>query len=51
MATFLLMHGGGMGGLMGIVANAALQAGAHVVGIMPQALVEKEWATVILYLE
>jgi hypothetical protein len=39
-----LVYGGGMGGLMGIVANAALQAGAHVVGIMPQALVDKEWA-------
>ena len=39
-----LVYGGGMGGLMGIVANAVLQAGAHVVGIMPQALVDKEWA-------
>lgn len=39
-----LVYGGGLGGLMGIVANAALQAGAHVVGIMPQALVDKEWA-------
>jgi uncharacterized protein (TIGR00730 family) len=39
-----LVYGGGMGGLMGIVANAALQAGAQVVGIMPQALVDKEWA-------
>ncbi len=29
---------------MGIVAYAALQAGAHVVGVMPKALVEKEWA-------
>lgn len=39
-----LVYGGGMGGLMGTVANAALEAGAHVVGIMPQALVDKEWA-------
>ena len=39
-----LVYGGGMGGLMGIVANAALLAGAQVVGIMPQALVDKEWA-------
>lgn len=29
---------------MGIVANAALEAGARVVGIIPKALVEKEWA-------
>ena len=39
-----LVYGGGKGGLMGIVADAALQAGAHVVGVIPKALVEKEWA-------
>jgi len=39
-----LVYGGGKSGLMGIVAEAALQAGAHVVGVMPKALVEKEWA-------
>jgi hypothetical protein len=39
-----LVYGGGSGGLMGIVANAALEAGARVVGIIPKALVEKEWA-------
>ena len=39
-----LVYGGGKGGLMGIVAHAALQAGGHVVGVMPKALVEKEWA-------
>ena len=39
-----LVYGGGSGGLMGTVANAALQAGARVVGIIPKALVEKEWA-------
>lgn len=39
-----LVYGGGKGGLMGIVAEAAIQAGAHVVGVMPKALVEKEWA-------
>jgi uncharacterized protein (TIGR00730 family) len=39
-----LVYGGGKGGLMGLVADAALQAGAHVVGVMPRALVEKEWA-------
>jgi uncharacterized protein (TIGR00730 family) len=39
-----LVYGGGSGGLMGIVANATLAAGGRVVGIIPQALVEKEWA-------
>jgi uncharacterized protein (TIGR00730 family) len=39
-----LVYGGGKGGLMGIVAQATLQAGGRVVGIIPQALVEKEWA-------
>ena len=39
-----LVYGGGRGGLMGIVADAALRAGARVVGVIPRALVEKEWA-------
>jgi len=39
-----LVYGGGRGGLMGIVADAALKAGGRVVGIIPKALVEKEWA-------
>jgi len=39
-----LVYGGGSGGLMGIVANATLAAGGQVVGIIPKALVEKEWA-------
>lgn len=39
-----LVYGGGKGGLMGTVADAALNAGARVVGIIPKALVEKEWA-------
>jgi uncharacterized protein (TIGR00730 family) len=39
-----LVYGGGKAGLMGIVAQAALAAGARVVGIIPKALVEKEWA-------
>ena len=39
-----LVYGGGSGGLMGIVADAALAAGGRVVGIIPKALVEKEWA-------
>ena len=39
-----LVYGGGKSGLMGIVADAALQSGASVVGVIPKALVEKEWA-------
>lgn len=39
-----LVYGGGRNGLMGVLADAALEAGAHVVGIIPKALVEKEWA-------
>jgi uncharacterized protein (TIGR00730 family) len=39
-----LVYGGGCHGLMGITARATLDAGGRVVGIIPQALVEKEWA-------
>jgi uncharacterized protein (TIGR00730 family) len=39
-----LIYGGGRNGLMGIVANATLAAGGRVVGVIPRALVEKEWA-------
>ena len=39
-----LVYGGGNNGLMGLVAQAALDAGAPVTGIIPRALVEKEWA-------
>ncbi|AYQ29343.1 MULTISPECIES: TIGR00730 family Rossman fold protein [unclassified Polaromonas] len=39
-----LVYGGGRNGLMGILADAALAAGARVVGVIPKALVEKEWA-------
>jgi uncharacterized protein (TIGR00730 family) len=39
-----LVYGGGRGGLMGVVADATLAAGGRVVGIIPKALVEKEWA-------
>lgn len=39
-----LIYGGGRVGLMGIVADAALSAGGHVVGIIPKALAEKEIA-------
>ena len=37
-----LVYGGGRAGLMGTVADAALAAGATVVGVIPQALVERE---------
>jgi uncharacterized protein (TIGR00730 family) len=39
-----LVYGGGRNGLMGRVAQATLDAGGTVVGVIPQALVEKEWA-------
>lgn len=39
-----LVYGGGHNGLMGTVADAALAAGARVIGVIPKALVEKEWA-------
>ena len=37
-----LVYGGGCVGLMGIVADAALKAGANVIGVIPEALVIKE---------
>jgi uncharacterized protein (TIGR00730 family) len=39
-----LVYGGGKGGLMGVLADAALAAGARVLGFIPKALVEREWA-------
>jgi uncharacterized protein (TIGR00730 family) len=39
-----LVYGGGNNGLMGILADATLAAGGRVVGVIPQALVEREWA-------
>jgi uncharacterized protein (TIGR00730 family) len=39
-----LVYGGGNNGLMGVMATAAIEAGARVVGVIPHALVEKEWA-------
>jgi uncharacterized protein (TIGR00730 family) len=39
-----LVYGGGHNGLMGLMADACLQAGGRVVGVIPRALVEKEWA-------
>jgi len=37
-----LVYGGGRAGLMGILADAALEAGARVIGVIPQALVDRE---------
>ena len=39
-----LVYGGGDVGLMGIVADAALQAGGYVVGIIPESLARREIA-------
>ena len=39
-----LVYGGGRNGLMGILADATLDAGGRVIGVIPKALVEKEWA-------
>lgn len=37
-----LVYGGGNVGLMGVVADAALEAGGDVIGVIPKALVERE---------
>jgi uncharacterized protein (TIGR00730 family) len=37
-----LVYGGGRAGLMGVVADAALEAGASVVGVIPESLVARE---------
>ena len=39
---WLLVYGGGRAGLMGVVADAALAAGASVVGVIPQSLMSRE---------
>ena len=39
-----LVYGGGNVGLMGVVADAALGAGGEVIGVIPEALVEREIA-------
>jgi uncharacterized protein (TIGR00730 family) len=41
---YKLVYGGGHVGMMGAVADAALAAGGEVIGVMPNALVEKELA-------
>ena len=37
-----LVYGGGRAGLMGVVADAALEAGASVVGVIPRSLMQRE---------
>ena len=37
-----MVYGGGRVGLMGVAADAALEAGAHVVGVIPRSLEERE---------
>jgi uncharacterized protein (TIGR00730 family) len=37
-----LVYGGAQLGLMGVLANAALDAGGHVTGVIPQAMVDRE---------
>ena len=39
-----LVYGGGKSGLMGVVADATLQAGGRVVGVIPTSLVNRELA-------
>lgn len=39
-----LVYGGGNNGLMGVMADATLAAGGRVVGVIPHALVDKEFA-------
>lgn len=39
-----LIYGGGKLGLMGIVADAALDAGGTVIGVIPESMVEREQA-------
>jgi len=39
-----VVYGGGRVGLMGVVADAALQAGGEVIGVIPQALLDREIA-------
>ncbi len=38
-----LVYGGGSNGLMGIVADAALEAGGAVTGVIPQSLMDREF--------
>ncbi|MCS7051934.1 MAG: TIGR00730 family Rossman fold protein, partial [Thermomicrobium sp.] len=39
-----IVYGGGSIGLMGVVADAALDAGGEVIGVIPQVLMAREFA-------
>jgi uncharacterized protein (TIGR00730 family) len=39
-----VVYGGGRVGLMGVVADAALEVGGEVIGVIPQAMVDRELA-------
>ncbi|MGW0228026.1 LOG family protein [Actinopolymorpha singaporensis] len=39
-----LVYGGGRAGLMGALSQGALDGGGEVTGVIPQAMVEREWA-------
>lgn len=41
-ARLTLVYGGGLKGVMGAVANGAVEAGGHVTGIIPRFLIRKE---------
>jgi len=43
-AGISLVYGGGRLGLMGIMADAALKAGGHVIGVIPRMLIDREAA-------
>jgi uncharacterized protein (TIGR00730 family) len=43
-ANVRLVFGGGHVGLMGVISNAALEAGGEAIGIIPKSLVERELA-------
>jgi hypothetical protein len=40
---FGIVYGGGSLGLMGALAESALEAGGHVVGVIPKFMVDREW--------
>ncbi len=39
-----LVYGGGQRGLMGVIATAVMERGGEVFGVIPEAMVEREWA-------
>jgi uncharacterized protein (TIGR00730 family) len=38
-----VVYGGGRRGLMGVLADSAVQAGGEVIGVIPRSMVEREW--------